>query len=141
MMTPNQKRRIYDLREKGYSYAQVSVEMDMLLSTVKSFCRRHPFVPPPPVIPIPEPLYTPGLTCKQCGKPMLQREKTKKKQFCSDSCRMKWWNTHLELIKRKAYYDMTCTQCGISFQSYGNRKRKYCGLACSTAAHRKVAAS
>lgn len=139
MMTPNQKRRIYELREKGYSFAQVAAEMDMLLSTVKSFCQRHPFVPEPLVIP--EPLFTPGLTCKQCGKPMVQREKIKKKQFCSYSCRMAWWKAHPELIKRKAFYDMTCTRCGQSFQSYGNQKRKYCGRACSAAAQRKAAAS
>lgn len=54
----------------------------------------------------------------------------KRKRFCCDDCRNKWWNAHLELVKRKAVYTYTCPACGKKFTVYGNSHRKFCSLAC-----------
>ena len=126
-MTAEQKNQIQVLRDQGYSYAQVADKTDLSLSSVKSFCRRNIGVPAAMCI-----------DCKQCGKPVAQREKTKPKQFCSDTCRMAWWNARPEAVSRKAYYDLTCAGCGQPFRSYGNRNRQYCGRACFGLSRRKA---
>ena len=123
-MTTVEKYRIQKLREQGHTYRQIASIMDMPDATVKSFCRRN---------------LNPNIgMCKQCGKKMELRAKTKRKHFCSDSCRMKWWNAHPEVVTRRAYYDLTCVCCGQPFQSYGNRNRKYCGRACFGMDRRKA---
>ena len=68
--------------------------------------------------------------CEQCGKPIEQNPGRKRKRFCCDACRNKWWNAHLELVKRKAVYTYTCPTCGKEFTVYGNSHRKFCSHAC-----------
>ena len=45
--------------------------------------------------------------CKCCGVPVQQNLGRKEKKFCSDSCRNKWWNSHLDLVKKQAVYEFT----------------------------------
>lgn len=52
------------------------------------------------------------------------------KKFCSDRCRMKWWNSHLDQVQRKANYDFVCPVCKKPFTVYGNANRKYCSHEC-----------
>lgn len=54
----------------------------------------------------------------------------KEKRFCSDKCRNKWWNTHLDKVNRRANYDFVCAYCKKPFISYGNKNRKYCSHEC-----------
>ena len=68
--------------------------------------------------------------CQECGEVVIQPPKRKLKKFCSDKCRMKWWNTHQYLIKKEANYNIVCRNCGKQFVSYGNKERKYCCHAC-----------
>ena len=42
----------------------------------------------------------------------------------------KWWNAHLDLVKRKAVYHMKCQNCERDFDVYGNSHRKYCSHRC-----------
>lgn len=70
------------------------------------------------------------LYCEQCGKPVEQNEHRKRKRFCSDACRNKWWNNHLDSVKRKAIYELTCHYCRKTFTVYGNAKRKFCSHSC-----------
>ena len=68
--------------------------------------------------------------CPQCGKTVEPLTGRREKKFCSDVCRMAWWNRHSELVRRKAYYSLVCEHCGIPFESYGNKHRRYCSRAC-----------
>ena len=70
------------------------------------------------------------LLCKTCGTVVIQTPGRKAKKFCSDRCRMKWWNSHADQVNKKATYDLVCMNCGCSFQAYGNSKRKYCCHEC-----------
>ena len=56
--------------------------------------------------------------------------KHRKKKFCSDACRLKWWYANSEKLNKKANYDCTCQFCGKVFVSYGNKNRKYCSRSC-----------
>lgn len=55
------------------------------------------------------------LFCPQCGKYVKQHTRHKRR-FCSDRCRMKYWNSHPDLIRRMAYYTITCQNCGMELE-------------------------
>ena len=116
-MTDEQKRQIGSYRTRGKSYRQIAELMNMPISTVKTFCSRN-FK------------SKSGSLCEQCGMPVEQTPGRKHKRFCTDRCRMSWWNSHQDLVKRKANYFITCQHCGKSFISYGNKHRKYCCHEC-----------
>lgn len=123
-MTNEQKEKIIRFRGQGLGYADIGRELHISKDTVKSFCRRN------------------GLTvlnnkqvddkgfCRECGKPLIQQEKTKRRIFCCKSCREKWWAEHADRINRKAVYTFNCAGCGLVFTTYGNRNRKYCSHGC-----------
>lgn len=126
-MTNDEKKVITQMREAGTGYARIAQETGISINTIKTFCRRN------------------GLTgssqetgretaegrCLQCRAPVEQRPGRKAKKFCSDACRNRWWNAHLNQVERKAFYSFTCAACGRLFESYGNSHRKYCCRACA----------
>ena len=75
--------------------------------------------------------------CKECGTRIVSLKGKKKRIFCCDACRMKWWNSHLDQVERKANYGFICNHCGKEFVVYGNSKRKYCCHNCYAKARSK----
>ena len=125
-MTKQQKEKIIKMRRDGFSYSRISTALGISENTVKSFCRRNNLGSSYTKLPVKKD----GIFCRQCGTPLAQTAGVKQKRFCSDKCRMAWWNSHPEAINRKAIYTFTCPICGRDFESYGNKKRKYCSRAC-----------
>ena len=129
-MTNEQRAAIAEYRKNGYGYKKISQLTGICESTVKTYCQRNGLggkareAMPEAAQEITE------KTCLCCGKTVIQHPGRKEKKFCSDSCRNKWWNSHLHLAKRKAMYDFICPTCGRSFSAYGNRNRKYCSHEC-----------
>lgn len=124
-MTDEQKRKITALRQEGLGYTAIARRMNISKDTVKGFCRRN------------------GLAgqrdtgtvaakdrCRECGKSLCQTEGKKRRVFCCEECRVKWWHEHPEQIKQRAVYSFTCACCGKQFTAYGNSKRKYCSHEC-----------
>jgi len=70
--------------------------------------------------------------CKQCGAEIIQIAKRKKRIFCSDGCRQKWWNTHMFMVERspEVTHHFICPTCKKAFTVYGNSKRKFCSHHC-----------
>ena len=124
-MTDQQRAAITEYRGKGLGYKKISQLTGICESTVKTFCHRNGLTGKREMRP-----ETGKKPCLCCGKPVVQYPGRKEKKFCSDSCRNRWWNTHLHLVKRKAMYDFVCPTCGRSFSAYGNRNRKYCSHEC-----------
>lgn len=125
-MTDAQRTAIADYRRNGYGYKKISQLTGVCESSVKTYCRRNGLTGTAAEAPS-------GVTerpCLCCGKPVIQYPGRKEKKFCSDSCRNKWWNSHLHLVNRKAMYDFVCPTCGKPFSAYGNRNRKYCSHEC-----------
>ncbi len=122
-MTAEQKKQVIQLRGNGKSYNEISKALGISVSTISSFCRRIGIGGQSKDIKGVE-------TCKQCGKLIKSKTGYKQRKFCSDTCRLTWWNAHLDQVKRKAYYTFTCASCGRTFTSYGNQHRKYCSQAC-----------
>lgn len=114
VMTVEQKYAIEELRKRGLSFAKIAMQTGLSVNTVKSYYRR---------------LEEKKRKCRHCGKPLIQMG-NKKKSFCSDNCRAKWWNRHREQLNSAVLYKLTCAGCGKEFDSYGNKKRKYCCHPC-----------
>lgn len=127
-MTEAEKLRIHKLRQDGQGYKKIAAALGLPVNSVKTYLRRHPSdgeVPAGPDL------------CETCGKPITQVLHRKRKRFCSDSCRLSWWNAHPDKGVKRTLHTFTCAQCGQSFQSPA-RVRRYCSRACFAAARRKV---
>ena len=118
-MTNEQKQRLICLRRGGAGYGQIAQGLGVSINTVKSFCRRHGLA-----------AESHESVCEQCGIPVSQNPGRKRKRFCSDACRNKWWNSHLELVQRKSAHTFVCQNCGKEFTIYGDCRRKFCCHKC-----------
>ena len=98
-MTDEQRQKIINLRASGIGYKNISKLLDLSENTVKSFCQRRKLGG---VVVKSNAEVT---VCKCCEKPVQQNPGRKQKKFCSDQCRMKWWNSHLDQVQRKANYN------------------------------------
>lgn len=121
-----QKEQIARLRAEGQSYNSIADIMGLSINTVKSYCRRANLGGNATTMSE----SADGTYCGQCGARLKQTLGKRRKRFCSDQCRMAWWNTHPEAIQRKAIYTFICAHCQEPFESYGNRDRKFCSRAC-----------
>jgi len=126
VITNSQKERISHMRLEGESYAGIADALGLSRNTVKSFCLRNLH---------PEPLEVQAVSakssnCTQCGKGFVFCPGHRKRRFCSDQCRMTWWNDHRDLLKSKAVVVHSCVCCGKHFMGYERQRRKYCSHAC-----------
>lgn len=124
-MTDNQKQLIREMRGSGLGYKKIARELDLPLGTVQSFCRREN-------ITAVEPIIHDKNHCCYCGKTLIQMEKVKKRKFCSDECRVRWWTEHpcSKSSDSKSFHVAVCENCGKTFSVYGNAPRKYCSHEC-----------
>ena len=130
-MTEEQKTQIANLRGEGYGYVRIAQTLGISENTVKSFCRRKKLAGRAAASQVmPAAVRDGNQFCLCCGKEVAQTPGRKEKKFCSDRCRNKWWNGHLDHVKRKANYEFICPQCKKKFTAYGNAKRKYCSHEC-----------
>ncbi len=101
-MTELDRAAIREYRKQGLGYKKIAMKTGVSLNTVKSFCKRK---------------QEKTSVCLQCRRPITQTKGRKTKKFCSDKCRMAWWNKHPEIVKRNAYYEYTCQACGKEFKA------------------------
>lgn len=124
-MTTQEKQTLRTLRLSGLTFAEIAARTGMPVSTIKSYCYRHPVTAEPEI---------PTISgCPQCGAE-IPKTKFRPRKFCSDACRQKYWNTHPEQLARKTIVSITCKQCGKPFVDYPGRGRKFCCHACYIAA-------
>ena len=111
------KEKVLELRAQGYGYKKIAKELSISISSIRYLCDQQE-----QVVKVGE--------CKQCGTRVITQKGKKERKFCCDACRNEWWNSHLDLVQRKANYTLTCQNCGKEFVVYGNAKRKYCCREC-----------
>ncbi len=132
-MTDRQKERIRQMRADGYGYMKIAQELGISENTVKSFCRRKGLNGAAAADTAAPSVDGDKGICPCCGAEVRQNPGRKEKKFCSDKCRNKWWNSHLDQVERKAHYEFVCACCKKPFTAYGNAGRKYCSHACYVA--------
>ena len=91
---------IHEMLQQGKTSREISLAVGIPSSTIRSHVRNHPEI------------YG-SKPCQNCGQVMVQPIGRKVKHFCSDRCRMAWWNSHREQVQKKAYYPLVCAHCGF----------------------------
>ena len=123
-MTNAEKSAILLMREQRKSYKCIADELGLSINTVKSFVHRQFETQSAEDMTMPGSAYR---KCKQCGVLFHQTEHCKAKIFCSDRCRIVWWNAHRNLAERASAHQQICVICGSSFFTYHGQ---YCSRAC-----------
>ena len=124
-MNDLQKKKIVTLRSQGYGYKKIGQLMGVSVNTIKTYCKRNALggaVTNHPCS-IEE-------RCKCCGATLIQTPGRKRRIFCSDACRTKWWNAHTELLHHRDGCQIICNHCGNTFFISKNSTRKYCSHNC-----------
>ena len=126
VITNSQKERIGHMRLNGESYAGIADALGLSRNTVKSFCLRNIRATPHEEKACP---VNNGV-CVQCGKVFVLCPGHRQRRFCTDRCRMTWWNAHRDLLKSASIVEHTCACCGKHFMGYARQQRKFCSHAC-----------
>lgn len=124
-MTDLQKDQISTLRSQGYGYKKIGQLMGLSVNTVKTYCKRHDLGGA-----VTNQTCSAEKACKCCGAALVQTPGRKRRVFCSDACRTKWWNAHPELVNHCSERQVICAHCGQIFNVTQNSARKYCSHAC-----------
>ena len=125
-MTDQQKKQIKGMRLRGDSHAAIAVALGLSRNTVKSFCLRNLR---PEALEVQAAPVKSGV-CDQCGMAFVLCPGHRQRRFCSDRCRIVWWNAHRDLLKSNAKVEHTCACCGKHFMGYERQLRKYCSHGC-----------
>lgn len=112
-MTEKQQEEIQTMRQAGLGYKKIAAAMSLSANTIKSYCIRNKLK-----------AGNGQMVCWECGQPITQPAGQKGKKFCSDTCRIKWWNHHTYMMKANA----VCAHCGKAY--HGRAGRKYCSHSC-----------
>jgi len=83
----NNDTKVIELREKGYGYKRIANELNLTRDQVRYICLKT------------KQDSLDGI-CKNCDRKIKSVRGKKKKVYCSDKCRYKWWNKQKKL-KRK----------------------------------------
>ena len=102
---------VKELREKNFTYEKIADMLNISFSTVGRICRKYNLSKKCIV------------TCRYCGNVFVQNSGWRKKEFCNESCRKKWWN-------KRGKTEYICETCGKLFRDYESRKRKFCSREC-----------
>lgn len=124
-MTETDRNKILILREQHKSYKTISDELGVPINTVKSYISRK--MRKLKASEAEQNGFSEYKKCKQCGILMHQTEHCKGKKFCSDRCRIIWWNANRDLALRASAHQQICTVCGSTFFTYHGQ---YCSRAC-----------
>lgn len=117
-MTLEEKNKIIELRKQGLGYKSIAKALSLTPSAIRYVCSTQ------------EKEDALAGSCKNCGIKIMSITGRKKRVFCSDKCRLMWWNNHKEQVNKKAFYTIVCKGCGKEFISYGNKKRQFCSFEC-----------
>ena len=123
-MTNGEKMLVAQQRRQGLGYTEIARKLGMSVNTVKSYCQRNGIKPAGKTV------VQSDNACRQCGSVLEHTPGRKKKQFCSDACRLRWWHEHREMSKTAR--GAKCAACGREFIT--DRAQKYCSHACYIAA-------
>ena len=97
VMTLENRELVKNMRLAGMGYKAIANETGINRDTVKSYCFRHGLSGSGSEL-----AKEAGNICKNCGKPIEQNPKRKKKLFCGDNCRYAYWKTIRKQKKKES---------------------------------------
>ncbi len=124
-MTGQEKNTLIDMRQRGLKLHEMAKITGMKEGTIRSFFSRFG---------IQNMELNRAALCKQCHSPLLAKKYKRVRLFCSDACRIKWWNQHRGEGTHRNQHVYRCRYCQTEFRSYA--EAKYCSRACYFASKR-----
>lgn len=128
-MTEHQAETIRKLRRQGVGYQTIGNAVGLTRDAVRSYCKNHGLNGIPEIMQLNmQEQAKLGLACANCGFKLKKQNNGRPRRFCCRECREEYWNKHRDELHKSqtAIYTIVCAYCGEVFESYGNRKRKYC---------------
>ena len=92
-MTNGERMLIAQQLKQGLVYSEIARKLDMSVNTIKSYCQRNGLKRAGKSV------TSTNDACKRCGCALEHTPGRKKKQFCSDACRLRWWHEHRYMSK------------------------------------------
>ena len=126
-MTESQATQIRELRLQGAGYKAIASGVGLSRDVVRNYCKTHDL--DGYAVEVVANTKEQGGICPWCSKTTRQPGTGRKRKFCSDTCRRRWWANHPE-ESQKQETDMTCVYCGQTFTQYGTKTRPYCRHEC-----------
>ncbi|MBR6028584.1 MAG: sigma-70 family RNA polymerase sigma factor [Clostridia bacterium] len=114
-MTDKEKQLISELRSAGRSYQDIADETGISIGSIKMYFSRSKDTGSAP-------------RCEQCNRPLRQDVIRTSRRFCSDKCRVRWWEMHPDKSQSAEQHRFTCAVCGKVF--FSKKPHKYCTRAC-----------
>ena len=133
MITALQEEQIRQLRSQGVGYRQIARRLNLSRDTVRYYCKANNLNGFQEAVQANiQRMMVDETVCTYCGADLTQPKTGRKKRFCSETCRRKWWNQNRDKINVSpdAIYAFTCKRCGKQFTAYGNPNRQYCSHEC-----------
>ena len=129
-MTETQAIQIRELRLQGAGYKAIASGVGLSRDVVRNYCKTHDL--DGYAVEVVANTKEQGGICPWCSQVMRQPGTGRKRRFCSDTCRRRWWANHPEESQKQeaAFYEKTCVYCGRPFTRYGNKNNKYCSHKC-----------
>jgi len=115
------KSQIINLHCEGVRYVDISRQLKIPVSTIKSFIYRHQADVEAAMDNLP--------TCPRCGA-LVPKMHFKPRRFCSDRCRILFWKEHRGECKHTSMVPFACKMCQGIFMDYAGRNRQYCSHSC-----------
>ncbi|MCM1007902.1 MAG: sigma-70 region 4 domain-containing protein [Ruminococcus flavefaciens] len=114
-MTNIEKNVIISMNDKGMSVAEISEILKISKNTIKSYLQRKKTAD----------------VCLNCGAVLTHTPHKKRKKFCSDKCRMHYWNVHQNEMTHTNSVIIQCEVCGKDVLSYRKKPRRFCSRECA----------
>ena len=133
MVTVLQEEQIRQLRSQGVGYRNIANRLHLTRDAVRNYCRANNLNGYREAVQMNiQMMQSDDSVCNYCGKSLIQPKTGRKKRFCSEKCRRKWWNQNRDKIRENpnAIYTFICKGCGKEFTAYGNKTRQYCSHDC-----------
>lgn len=127
-ITPQQEEKIVLLRNQGLGYRLIAEKLGLSRDAVRYYCRQHHLERSDPD----DSNSGEGKCCRQCGRVLPESPTGRKRAFCSDQCRWKWWHTHNDDGQRPSgsMETLSCPNCGKIFTVQKSKHRRYCSFDC-----------
>lgn len=129
-MTEYEKRSITIMRMQGKGYRSIASELGLSRDIVRNYCKSKKidgYASSKEAGAI-SPVLWGKTICPTCGEPFEQPETGRKRKYCSEECRRRYWAAHPEK-QNLVTHTYVCQFCGQEFQS-ATKDRKYCSTVC-----------
>ena len=99
MVTTLQEEQIRQLRSQGVGYRQIANQLNLSRDTVRNYCKANNLNGYREAVQANiQRMLEDDEVCTYCGSLLEQPRTGRKKHFCNDTCRRKWWNQNRDKI-------------------------------------------